>query len=159
MDQRQTIIYLENVLVKTLSGKPRPKGLWDYKINWPLWNALSNYSPDRVIIISNETWIKDGLFKASDYQIKMSFIASCLSEHLKLKRTSWTRISLSGDWLRYPGLPDCGEILDDIKGEIEFIGDESKFEYINSKFQNPNCITEEKFIEKYGYQNFKAGNS
>lgn len=45
---------LDGTLIETLSGDTFPKGIWDMKIKLYVFEAIKNYAPDDILIISNQ---------------------------------------------------------------------------------------------------------
>lgn len=44
---------LDDTLIETLSGKTFPKGIWDMKIKFDVLDAIKQFSPEYVLIVSN----------------------------------------------------------------------------------------------------------
>ena len=44
---------LDGTLIETVSGDTFPKGIWDMKIKLDVFEAIKNYAPDDILIISN----------------------------------------------------------------------------------------------------------
>lgn len=143
-----SIIYTEGVLVKSLTGKSKPSGIWDYKLNWPLWNALRAYSPARVAIVSNETWVGTGWTIGRNYEIRLEFFAAALTEFLKLPHRCSHRWSTRGDWKIYIH-PDSETVLTGLKGELEYIGRPEDFDWFREQGVTK-CIDYQQFIQTYG---------
>lgn len=51
---------LDGTLIETLSGDTFPKGIWDMKIKLYVFEAIKNYAPDDILIISNQGGIEKG---------------------------------------------------------------------------------------------------
>lgn len=49
---------LDGTLIETLSGDTFPKGIWDMKIKLYVFEAIKNYAPDDILIISNQGGIE-----------------------------------------------------------------------------------------------------
>ena len=51
---------LDGTLIETLSGDTFPKGIWDMKLKLYVFEAIKNYAPDDILIISNQGGIEKG---------------------------------------------------------------------------------------------------
>lgn len=51
---------LDGTLIEALSGDTFPKGIWDMKIKLYVFEAIKNYAPDDILIISNQGGIEKG---------------------------------------------------------------------------------------------------
>ena len=49
---------LDGTLIETVSGDTFPKGIWDMKIKLDVFEAIKNYAPDDILIISNQGGIE-----------------------------------------------------------------------------------------------------
>lgn len=49
---------LDGTLIETLSGDTFPKGIWDMKLKLYVFEAIKNYAPDDILIISNQGGIE-----------------------------------------------------------------------------------------------------
>lgn len=149
---KTTLIYISGVLTNSLTGKQKPAGLWDFKINWPFWNALKSYSPSRIVLIDNSGYIKSGVYKDQDYNSRVTYIAHCLSEFLGLPQTCFVRYSYGTDWKLYPDYTGCQDtVLSGIskKQELEYIGRRQDFDWMTSMGVQT-CHEFTDFIKKYG---------
>lgn len=56
---------LDGTLIETVSGNTFPKGIWDMKIKLDVFEAIKNYAPDDILIISNQGGIEKGFVDKS----------------------------------------------------------------------------------------------
>lgn len=47
---------LDGTLIETVSGDTFPKGIWDMKIKLDVFEAIKNYAPDDILIISKSAY-------------------------------------------------------------------------------------------------------
>jgi hypothetical protein len=154
IQEKIIFVLLDDVLITTLSGNKWPTGIWDYKIIWPLWNALKNYKATRIAILSNQYGVGRGYIKDSSFWAKIRFIEASLSDYTGVKRTTM-RYSIQGNWT------DLGEDLVDsvisrLRQErtgmdILFIGRSGNYyDQAYAEKHGIKYIDNQKFIQEYG---------
>lgn len=61
---------LDGTLIETVSGNTFPKGIWDMKIKLDVFEAIKNYAPDDILIISNQGGIEKGFVDREMFEYK-----------------------------------------------------------------------------------------
>lgn len=54
---------LDGTLINTVSGETFPRGVWDMHFRFGVLNAIRNYEPDYICIVSNQGGIENGFCK------------------------------------------------------------------------------------------------
>ena len=67
---------LDGTLIETLSGDTFPKGIWDMKLKLYVFEAIKNYAPDDILIISNQGFVDKEMF-----EYKFDYISSALEDY------------------------------------------------------------------------------
>lgn len=70
---------LDGTLIETLSGDTFPKGIWDMKIKLYVFEAIKNYAPDDILIISNQGGIEKGFVDKEMFEYKFDYISSAIN--------------------------------------------------------------------------------
>ncbi len=65
---------LDGTLIETVSGNTFPKGIWDMKIKLDVFEAIKNYAPDDILIISNQGGIEKGFVDREMFEYKFDYI-------------------------------------------------------------------------------------
>lgn len=65
---------LDGTLIETVSGDTFPKGIWDMKIKLDVFEAIKNYAPDDILIISNQGGIEKGFVDREMFEYKFDYI-------------------------------------------------------------------------------------
>ena len=47
---------LDGTLIKTLSGKTFPKGVWDMQFRFEVLDKIKDLKPEYICIVSNQEW-------------------------------------------------------------------------------------------------------
>ena len=85
---RKKIIFidLDGTLIETITGETFPKGVWDMKILWNVWQSLKRYvkknKTEWVFIITNQGGIETGHVDITNWLRKFKYIQSALKEFL-----------------------------------------------------------------------------
>lgn len=74
---------LDGTLITTLTGKEFPQGCYDMKIRLDALEAILNYNPDFVVIVSNQGGIESGYVNEKFFKNKISWVASNIAEFCK----------------------------------------------------------------------------
>jgi len=75
---------LDDTLIETYTGETFPKGVWDVKIKFDVWEKIKLLNPKYFFICTNQGGI--GQFVNKDnYENKLNYIISCLEEYLNCK--------------------------------------------------------------------------
>lgn len=72
---------LDGTLIETVSGNTFPKGIWDMKIKLDVFEAIKNYAPTDIVIISNQGGIEKGFVNREMFQDKLNYISSALADY------------------------------------------------------------------------------
>lgn len=75
---------LDGTLIETLSGDTFPKGIWDMKIKLYVFEAIKNYAPDDILIISNQGGIEKGFVDKEMFEYKFDYISSALEDYTNI---------------------------------------------------------------------------
>lgn len=79
-------IDLDGTLIDTHSKETFPKGVWDMRIKWDVWEALKNFikknNTEWVCIITNQGGIENGYVNKYRWLDKFDYIQSALQEYL-----------------------------------------------------------------------------
>lgn len=71
---------LDDTLIVTKSGKTFPESKDDWKVKEGVVNAIRNYDPSRIHIISNQGGISKGFITVEEFQEKLEAVKACLYE-------------------------------------------------------------------------------
>lgn len=97
------IVYLDRVVINTLSGELYPTNYFDMKMNFGFLKFLNDYSPQRVVLFVNRTIIHRGSkISNSEFWSKLNFIKTGIKNYLRLKGKDIDLIalySISQDWM------------------------------------------------------------
>ena len=78
-------IDLDGTLIDTHSGETFPKGVWDMKIKFDVWDALKNFvkknNAEFVCIVTNQGGIESGYVNRIYWLHKFHYIQSALQEY------------------------------------------------------------------------------
>ena len=72
---------LDGTLIETVSGDTFPKGIWDMKIKLDVFEAIKNYAPDDILIISNQGGIEKGFVDRKMFEYKFDYISNALEDY------------------------------------------------------------------------------
>ena len=72
---------LDGTLIETVSGDTFPKGIWDMKIKLDVFEAIKNYAPDDILIISNQGGIEKGFVDREMFEYKFDYISNALEDY------------------------------------------------------------------------------
>lgn len=138
---------LDGTLIETISGETFPKGIWDMKFKFDVLKAIDRLSPEYVFIVSNQGGIEKGLVDRENFDIKMEYICSSISEYSHQKLVSYCYAEKIHDNIyRKPNtgmLESCMRIAYDVeKSDCLMIGDASGLE---GQFSNSDKKTAENF--------------
>lgn len=72
---------LDGTLIKTISGKVFPKGIWDMKLRFEVLDAIKKLNPHYVFIVSNQGSIENGSVNQIHFNNKLDYICSSIEEY------------------------------------------------------------------------------
>lgn len=139
-------VLLDEVLITTLSGRQWPSGIWDFRINWALWNSLKLSNPEMIVILSNQGGITKGFLKDSSFYSKISFISHALSDFTGIKRIPF-RYSIRGNWKLELNIDNEADLVDSILEQYTKFSDKSKMIMIGRDLEFDKKYAESKNIE------------
>lgn len=102
---------LDGTLIKTVSGKDFPDGIFDMKLRFGVLNAIKKLDPDYFVIVSNQGGIENGDVDLNDWKIKAEYVAACVKEYCNIPAVSYQFCS-SNDKFNPRRKPNCGMIRD-----------------------------------------------
>lgn len=81
--KRYKIIFadLDGTLIETLSGETFPKGMWDMRFRFPVLDKLKELSPKKILIVSNQGGIQNGIVYEYNFKHKLEFIKYSIEEY------------------------------------------------------------------------------
>lgn len=139
-------VLLDEVLITTLSGRQWPSGIWDFRINWALWNSLKIFNPEMIVILSNQGGITKGFLKDSSFYSKISFISHALSDFTGIKKIPF-RYSIRGNWKMELNIDNETDLIDSILEQYTKFSDKSKMIMIGRDLEFDKKYAESKNIE------------
>lgn len=89
-DKRKLLITdLDGTLIETLSGDTFPKGIWDMKLKLYVFEAIKNYAPDDILIISNQGGIEKGFVDKEMFEYKFDYISNALEDYTDISVSAY----------------------------------------------------------------------
>lgn len=73
---------LDGTLIETLSGDTFPKGIWDMKLKLYVFEAIKNYAPDDILIISNQGGIEKGFVDKEMFEVNRKPNIGMIKEYM-----------------------------------------------------------------------------
>lgn len=132
MNKNNVFIDLDGTLTNTMSGDKFPRGVYDMKLNFSLLNALKNYAPMQVFIVSNQGGIELGITSEKDIIAKLQYVSACIADYVHTKCTySFARTNNKEDICRKPnsGMLEIRRYTDNIlPRDCVMVGDASGLE-------------------------------
>lgn len=80
-------IDLDGTLIQPLGDRTFPKGCWDMELKFPTFEAIKQYKPDMVIIVTNQGGIEKGYVDEGGFCVKVNYILSCINEYCNVNAT------------------------------------------------------------------------
>ena len=80
---------LDGTLIETVSGNTFPKGIWDMKIKLDVFEAIKNYAPDDILIISNQGGIEKGFVDREMFEYKFDYISNALEDYTDISVSAY----------------------------------------------------------------------
>lgn len=80
---------LDGTLIETVSGDTFPKGIWDMKIKLDVFEAIKNYAPDDILIISNQGGIEKGFVDREMFEYKFDYISNALEDYTDISVSAY----------------------------------------------------------------------
>lgn len=92
---------LDGTLIETVSGNTFPKGIWDMKIKLDVFEAIKNYAPDDILIISNQGGIEKGFVDKEMFEYKFDYISSALEKDNINRKPNTGMIDQYMDYIKF----------------------------------------------------------
>lgn len=73
---------LDGTLIDTVSGNIFPKGIWDMRIRFDVFNAIKKLNPLCVLIVTNQGGIEKGFVDKRNFEFKMEYITRSIKEYV-----------------------------------------------------------------------------
>lgn len=80
-------IDLDGTLIQPLGGRTFPKGCWDMELKFDTFEAIKQYKPDLVIIITNQGGIEKGFVDESTFAQKLNYVCACIYDYCHINST------------------------------------------------------------------------
>ena len=79
----KTVIFcdLDGTLIDTISGETFPKGIWDMRIKFDVFDAIKKLNPEYIFIVSNQGGIESWFVDAHDFRAKSEYITRAIREY------------------------------------------------------------------------------
>lgn len=121
---------LDGTLIETLSGDTFPKGIWDMKIKLYVFEAIKNYAPDDILIISNQGGIEKGFVDKEMFEYKFDYISSALEDYTNISVYNFYCYNNDKDNInRKPNTGMIDQYMDYIKFINDNVDEENKIIY------------------------------
>lgn len=72
---------LDDTLITTASGETFPAGIWDIRFKLDVLDAIKGMKLERVVIVSNQGGIGEGLVNGRSFKTKMNFVSQAVSDY------------------------------------------------------------------------------
>lgn len=116
---------LDGTLIETISGNPFPKGIWDMRFRFDVFDAIKKLAPDYVLIVSNQGGIEAGFVDDNNFKSKLEYVGRSISEYCGCKcYAQYCTSNHKSDPYRKPNTKMLGWLTE------TYVGDD--FEYIKS---------------------------
>ena len=73
---------LDGTLIDTISGDTFPKGIWDMRIRFDVLDAIKEFEPLYVLIVTNQGGIEKGFVNRRNFEFKMEYIIRSIKEYV-----------------------------------------------------------------------------
>lgn len=121
---------LDGTLIETVSGDTFPKGIWDMKIKLYVFEAIKNYAPDDILIISNQGGIEKGFVDKEMFEYKFDYISSALEDYTNISVYNFYYDNNDKDNInRKPNTGMIDQYMDYIKFINDNVDEENKIIY------------------------------
>lgn len=121
---------LDGTLIETVSGNTFPKGIWDMKIKLDVFEAIKNYAPDDILIISNQGGIEKGFVDREMFEDKLNYVSSALADYTDASVYNYYCDSNDKDNInRKPNTGMIDQFMDYVKFTNDNVDEENKIVY------------------------------
>ena len=76
---------LDGTLIDTISGDTFPKGIWDMRFRFDVFDAIKKLAPDYVLIVTNQGGIEAGFVDDNNFKSKLEYVGRSISEYCGCK--------------------------------------------------------------------------
>ena len=80
-------IDLDGTLIQPLGGRIFPEGCWDMELKFSTFEAIKQYKPDMVIIVTNQGGIEKGFVDESTFCQKVNYVCACIYDYCHINST------------------------------------------------------------------------
>lgn len=120
MNKKFIFIDLDGTLIDTATNETFPKGVWDMKIKFDVWDVLKKFVKENetefIGIISNQGGITNGFINESHFLNKLRYISDSLSEYVGISvYAEYCSEFVKDNWFRKPNPGMIEEILSRVK--------------------------------------------
>lgn len=77
-------IDLDGTLIQPLENREFPKGCWDMQLKFDTFEAIKQYKPDMVIIVTNQGGIEKGFVNEYTFYQKLKYVCSCIYDYCNI---------------------------------------------------------------------------
>lgn len=117
---------LDGTLIKTISGKVFPKGVWDMKLRFDVLDAIKKLNLQYILIASNQGGIESGFVDGDNFRAKFGYVIGAISEYCNCKCYGMCCVSNDkSNPYRKPNTKMLEDLLE------KYVGDD--IDYIKSK--------------------------
>lgn len=121
---------LDGTLIETVSGNTFPKGIWDMKIKLDVFDAIKNYAPDDIVIISNRGGIEKRFVNREMFEDKLNYVSSALADYTDASIYNYYCDSNDKDNInRKPNTGMIDQFMDYVKFTNDNVDEENKIVY------------------------------
>lgn len=107
-----------------------PKGIWDMKLKLYVFEAIKNYAPDDILIISNQGGIEKGFVDKEMFEYKFDYISSALEDYTNISVYNFYCDNNDKDNInRKPNTGMIDQYMDYIKFINDNVDEENKIIY------------------------------
>ena len=149
---------LDGTLIDTISGNTFPKGVWDMKIKFDVFDAIKELKPEVVCIVTNQGGIQKGFVNRGHWLHKADYICHCIKEYTgSLATYEFCSFNEKDNPRRKPNVGMLQRFMDCCKNYVKsdclMIGDASGKE---GQFSDSDKKTAENFgIDYFDIEDFK----
>ena len=101
-------IDLDDTLISTRTGNKFPAGIWDMKLNLPVFDQLKKLHPLAVLIASNQGGIELGIVPQQLFEPKFIYVIASLQEYIGLNTLVAGQFCVVNDVTNENRKPNCG---------------------------------------------------
>lgn len=157
-DDKVLFIDLDGTLIQPLGNRTFPKGCWDMELKFDTFEAIKQYKPDLVIIITNQGGIEKGFVNETTFCQKLNYVCACIYDYCHIESTfSYCPTCNSDDNDRKPNPGLINKYIDCYNMNKEnclMVGDREEdmlcAKNAGIKFSNVNQFVKDFLYQRYG---------